>query len=197
LARFLDHRAFKLLMLPTKSGLRVLGPAAQPILKAIGRVVGTEVLTDAVAFFQAFAGMEDGFRDRADEVVALIRAAETSFVVVATPRHDTIGEAVWFAQQLVEQGVRAGAVIVNRTQPAFAADATAAARAAVGNDDLVALWTNVAELRTLRERERDLIAPLADVVGDNSIATLPLLDRDVHDLAGLQAIAGHLFDPSE
>jgi hypothetical protein len=24
-----------------------------------------------------------------------------------------------------------------------------------------------------------------------------LLDRDVHDLAGLQAIAGHLFDPSE
>ena len=177
LARFLDHRAFKLLMLPTKSGLKVLGSAAQPILKAIGRVVGSDVLADAVAFFQAFAGMETGFRDRADEVVALIQAAETSFVVVATPRHDTIDEAVWFAQQLVEQGVGVGAAIVNRTQPAFgvgtAVDATAAARAAVGNDDLVALWTNVAELRTLRERERDVIAPLADVVGDDVIATCP------------------------
>ncbi len=198
LARFLDHRAFKLLMLPTKSGLKVLGSAAQPILKAIGRVVGSDVLADAVAFFQAFSGMETGFRDRADEVVALIRAAETSFVVVATPRHDTIGEAVWFAEQLVEQGVGVGAAIVNRTQPAFgegsAADAVAAAKAAVGNDDLVALWTNVAELRTLREREREVISPLADVVGADVVATLPLLDRDVHDLAGLQTIAGHLFD---
>ncbi len=200
LARFLDHRAFKLLMLPTKSGLKVLGSAAQPILKAIGRVVGSDVLADAVAFFQAFSGMESGFRDRADEVVALIRAPETSFVVVASPRHDTIGEAVWFAEQLVDQGVGVGAAIVNRTQPAFgdgsAADATAAATAAAGNDDLVALWTNVAELRTLREREREVISPLAEVVGGDVVATLPLLDRDVHDLAGLQTIAGHLFDPA-
>jgi anion-transporting ArsA/GET3 family ATPase len=199
LARFLDHRAFKLLMLPTKSGLKVLGSAAQPILKAIGRVVGSDVLADAVAFFQAFSGMETGFRDRADEVVALIRAPETSFIVVASPRHDTIGEAVWFAEQLVDQGVGVGAAIINRTQPAFgdgsAAEAFAAARAAAGNDDLVALWTNVAELRTLREREREVISPLADVVGEDRVATLPLLDRDVHDLAGLQTIAGHLFDP--
>ena len=199
LARFLDHRAFKLLMLPTRSGLKVLGSTAQPILKAIGRVVGSDVLADAVAFFQAFAGMETGFRDRADEVVALIRAPETSFVVVASPRHDTIGEAVWFAEQLVDQGVGVSAAIVNRTQPAFgdgsAAEANAAAAAAAGNDELVALWMNVAELRTLREREREVIAPLAAVVGEDVVATLPLLDRDVHDLAGLQTIAGHLFNP--
>ena len=47
LSRFLDHRVFKLLMLPTKSGLKVFGSAAQPILKAIGRVVGSDVLADA------------------------------------------------------------------------------------------------------------------------------------------------------
>jgi anion-transporting ArsA/GET3 family ATPase len=200
LARFLDHRAFKLLMLPTKGGLRVLGTAAQPILKAIGRVVGSDVLADAVAFFQAFAGMETGFRERADEVVALIRAPETTFVVVASPRHDTIGEAVWFAEQLVEQGVGVGSAIINRTQPAFgdgtAADATAAAEAAQsagGQSVLVALWRNVAELRTLRERELDVMAPLAAIAGDEAVATLPLLDSDVHDLAGLRTIADHLF----
>ena len=132
LARFLDHRSFKLLMLPTKSGLKVLGPAAQPILKAIGRIVGSDVLADSVAFFQAFAGMETGFRERADEVVALIRAPETSFVVVASPRHDTIDEAVWFAEQLVAQGVGVSAAIVNRSHPAFgvgsAAEATSVGR---------------------------------------------------------------------
>jgi hypothetical protein len=68
LARFLDHRAFRLLMLPTRGGLKVIGTATQPILKAIGKVVGSDVLSDSVAFFQAFAGMETGFRERATDV---------------------------------------------------------------------------------------------------------------------------------
>jgi anion-transporting ArsA/GET3 family ATPase len=176
--------------------LKVLGTAAQPILKAIGRVVGSDVLADAVAFFQAFAGMESGFRDRADEVMALIRAPETVFVVVATPRHDTIDEAVWFAQQLVDQGVGVGAAIINRTQPAFGSGTAAHARDAADaadDADLAALWRNVAELRTLRESERLVIGPLAGIVGPDVVAHLPLLDSDVHDLVGLRTIAGHLF----
>ena len=185
-------------MLPTKGGLRVLGAAAQPILKAIGRVVGSDVLADAVAFFQAFAGMESGFRDRADEVVALIRAPETSFVIVASPRHDTITEAVWFAEQLVDQQVDVSAAIINRTQPAFgqgtAADARAAAKAATG--ELAVLWGNVADLRTLREAEHEVISPLGDAVGHDRVTLLPLLDSDVHDLDGLHTIADHLFDRS-
>ncbi len=200
LARFLDHRVFKLVMLPTRGGLKVIGTAAQPILKAIGRVVGSDVLADAVAFFQAFAGMETGFRERADEVVALIRASETSFVVVAAPRHDSIAEAVWFGEQLVEQGVGVSAAIVNRMHPQFGSgtseEAAVAASAALGSGDevLARLWTNVAELRELREREVDVVAPLTAVAGEDHTATLPLLDRDVHDLAGLWTIADHLFE---
>jgi anion-transporting ArsA/GET3 family ATPase len=200
LARFLDHRLFRLLMLPTRGGLRVIGTATQPVLKAIGKVVGSDVLADSVAFFQAFAGMETGFRERADDVVALIRAPETSFVVVAAPRHDTIDEAVWFATQLREQGVAVSAAIVNRTHPEFgvgtaaeAGDAAAGARAN-GDDTLAVLWDNVAALRTMRDLELAVIAPLADVVGAERLVVLPLLDGDVHDLDGLLVIAGHLFD---
>jgi anion-transporting ArsA/GET3 family ATPase len=199
LARFLDHRLFKLLMLPTRSGLKVLGTAAQPVLRAIGRVVGSDVLADTVAFFQAFAGMESGFRQRANEVVELIRAPETAFVIVASPRHDTIDEAVWFGGQLVGQGVAVSAAIVNRTHPEFgegsAVDARDAADAASERDrpDLAALWSNVAELRTIRERELAVVAPLLEIVGSERLATMPLLDSDVHDLDSLRLIAGHLF----
>jgi anion-transporting ArsA/GET3 family ATPase len=199
LARFLDHRLFKLLMLPTRSGLKVLGTAAQPVLRAIGRVVGSDVLADTVAFFQAFAGMESGFRQRATEVVELIRAPETAFVIVASPRHDTIDEAVWFGGQLVGQGVAVSAAIVNRTHPEFgdgsALDARDAADAATERDrpDLAALWSNVAELRTIRERELAVVAPLLEIVGSERLATMPLLDSDVHDLDSLRLIAGHLF----
>lgn len=200
LARFLDHRLFKLLMLPTRGGLRVIGTATQPVVRAIGKVVGSEVLADSVAFFQAFAGMESGFRERADEVVALIRAPATSFVVVASPRQDTITEAVWFAGQLVDQGVGVTAVIVNRAHPEFgagtAADADRRAEACSGDDDadVCVLWRNVGHLRRLREAETQALQVLTDTVGASDVAVLPLLDTDVHDLEGLWEIVGHLFD---
>jgi len=200
LARFLDHRLFRLLMLPTRGGLKVIGTATQPVLKAIGKVVGSDVLADSVAFFQAFAGMETGFRERADDVVRLIRAPETSFVVVAAPRHDTIDEAVWFAKQLDEQGVGVTTAIVNRTHPEFGDGSTAEAAGAAdearatGLELLGVLWENVATLRSMRDLELDVIAPLADIVGGERLVVLPLLDGDVHDLDGLWMIAAHLFD---
>ena len=84
LSRFLDHPVFKLMMLPARRGLKVLNLASQPLLRAIGKVVGGEVLADAVAFFQAFAGMETGFRDRADEVMRLLSSPVTRFVLIAS-----------------------------------------------------------------------------------------------------------------
>ena len=91
LARFLNHRVSKLLMMPTRTGFRVLSAATQPVLRAIGRVVGSEVLTDAVAFFQAFAGMDVGFRERAEAVTALLHASSTRFVLVTSPKREPGG----------------------------------------------------------------------------------------------------------
>ena len=96
LSRFLDHRLFKLLMLPARSGLKVIGTATQPILRAIGRVVGSDVLADSVAFFQAFAGMETGFRERADEVIALDQGSRDLVRRrgLSPSRHDRRGRVV-------------------------------------------------------------------------------------------------------
>ena len=191
LSRFLDHKIFRLAMLPTRSGLKVFGAAAQPIFKAIGKVVGSDVLTDSLAFFQAFSGMETGFRERADDVVALLRAEETKFVVVASPRHDTITEAVWFTRQLQDQGIALGGAIVNRLVPDFGS-----APADPGDDAssaLAALVANVVELHAIRDAELAALQPLLDLAGDAPVALLPLLDRDVHDLEALDRIGSDLF----
>jgi anion-transporting ArsA/GET3 family ATPase len=97
LARFLDHPLFRLLMLPTRRGMKVLNVAAQPVLRTIGKVIGGDVLADAIAFFQAFEGMETGFRRRADDVMALLRSDVTRYVLVASPQRDTVEEARYFA----------------------------------------------------------------------------------------------------
>lgn len=195
LSRFLDHRVFKLAMLPTRGGLKIVGTAAQPVLKAIGKIVGSDVLSDSLAFFQSFAGMESGFRERADEVVALLRAEHTSFIVVASPKRDTIAEAVWFAQQLDDQDVGVAAAIVNRVQPEFpAADRSSSASEPAGDDVLAALRRNAAQLAAIREAEVAALKPLVDLVEPCPVALLPLLPADVHDLDGLRDVAAHLFD---
>jgi anion-transporting ArsA/GET3 family ATPase len=203
LARFLDHKAFKLMMVPTRTGFRVLSAATQPIMRAIGRVVGSDVLADAVAFFQAFAGMDVGFRERAEEVTALLHDDETKFLIVSSPQHDTIAEAAWFADQIAAQGFTVAATVVNRLHPRFGdgsvADASRRADAARGRDDhdLAALWDNLADLRTVAEAERRELGPLVERVGADAIVEVPLLPSDVHDVAALTHLGAHLFLASD
>ncbi len=199
LTRFLDHKAFKLLMLPTRTGLKVLSAATQPLVRAIGRVVGSEVLADTIAFFQSFSGMESGFRDRAEAVGLLLRESSTKFVLVASPQHDTVAEAVWFAKQLVANEFVVSAAVINRVQPHFGDGtvADAASRSATatgrGDHDVAALWNNLAELRTLADAHRAELAPLRSAIGAELVVEVPQLATDVHDLDALEAIARHLF----
>lgn len=183
LARFLDHPVFKLMMMPTRRGLRVLSIAAQPLLRSIGKVIGSEVLADALAFFQAFDGMETGFRNRADEVIELLHGETTRFVLVASPRVDTIDEARFFADRLEEKDLVVGAIIVNRATPDFGEPAGRRPRRVAE----AALYDNQAQLHALATSEHSQITPL---VGDSGRQPtwVPLLPGDVHDLAALDKI---------
>ncbi len=190
LTRFLDHRVYRALTAPSKLGLRVLGTATQLMLKPIAKVVGGEVIADVMGFFQAFDGMEAGFRDRAQTVLGLLRDASTRYVLVASPRHDAIAEAGFFADRLADAGLVVSAVIVNRLHPWFGPPPDS-----VGPLDADAR-VNMAELHQVATRERAAVAPLLDDVGPAIHAEVPLLAGDVHDLAGLTEIEGHLFAPA-
>jgi hypothetical protein len=52
LARFLDHRLFRLMMLPARGGMRVVNRATQPLMRAIGKVVGSAQLRERGALLQ-------------------------------------------------------------------------------------------------------------------------------------------------
>ncbi len=198
LTRFINHRLFRLMMLPARGGMKVLNVAAQPVLRAIGKVVGGDVLADAITFFQAFEGMEAGFRDRAESVAELLHSPVTKYVLVASPRHDTVAEARFFAGRLAETGVAVAAVVINRLQPRFgdesADEARRQAEKHLGDDpDLAAMWQNLAELRSLSDAEEEVIAPLVSSVDAESVHRVPLLREDVHSEDGLREVAGHLF----
>jgi anion-transporting ArsA/GET3 family ATPase len=119
LAHFLDHRLYKVLLSPSKGIGRAVNVATQAVMRQIAKVVGAEVISDALAFFKAFEGMEEGFKERAQEVDRLLRRPTTSFLLVASPKADTVAEAGYFADQLAAKGIAVRGLIVNRTQPAF------------------------------------------------------------------------------
>jgi anion-transporting ArsA/GET3 family ATPase len=193
LSRFLDHPLFRLMMVPARRGLKVLNVAAQPVLRTIGKVVGGEVLADAIAFFQAFEGMETGFRTRADEVSALLRAPTTRYVLVASPKLDTVDEARYFAGRLRQSALSVGALVVNRCTPVF--DTPVSRRPSRPRPAEAALWDNLDELRATADAELSYLAPLLADTGRAPVAWVPLLDRDVHDLAALDRIRDLLFRP--
>ena len=119
LTSFLDNRVFRLLVVPTRAYLRAVSIATQTLLRTIAKVVGSEVVGDAIAFFSAFEGMEEGFRKRADAVLQLLADDRTAFVVVTSPRPDAVEEAAFFADRLAEAGIGVDALVVNRLHPRF------------------------------------------------------------------------------
>jgi anion-transporting ArsA/GET3 family ATPase len=191
LARFLDHPVFKLLMMPARRGLGVFNAMAQPVLRSIGKVVGGDVLADAIAFFQAFDGMEAGFRDRAGSVMALLHSDASKYVLVASPKRDTVEEAQYFAGRLHDASLQVSALIVNRSTPVFSVVPRKSARRKVD----AALWANLDQLGALAAAERDQLAPLVSDVDGANVAWVPLLADDVHDLDALERVRALLFSP--
>jgi anion-transporting ArsA/GET3 family ATPase len=187
LTRFIDHPLFKLMMLPTRRGLKVLSVATQPVMRMISRVVGGEVVADAMAFFQAFSGMETGFRQRADEVLGLLRSDATRFVLVASPRSDTVEEARFFAGRLRASNLAVGALVVNRSTPVFGVPPSRRPRGDAG-----VLYDNLVELLAMAAAERQHLAALTEDTGAEA-TWVPLLASDVHDTEGLAAIRTLLF----
>ena len=191
LTRFLENRLFRALMVPTRIGLRAVSVATTALLRTIAKVAGAEIVQDAVAFFQAFEGMEEGFRVRAEHMRRLLARRTTAFVLVTSPRADTVDEAGWFADKLNESGLAVEGLVVNRVHPAF--DTTAALPDAPPGSALEALIDNLRGYQAVNHREESAFAELATQVAPSPVARVPLLDVDVHDVAGLGVVADHVF----
>jgi anion-transporting ArsA/GET3 family ATPase len=202
LTRLLDNRVFRMLMVPTRGVVRVGSVAAQAFLRTISRVVGTEAVDDVIAFFRAFEGMEEGFRDRAAQVTQLLAADDTAFVLVTSPRRDAVEEAEYFASRLAESQFGVDALVVNRVHERYCdADPDALrdrareleSRRGDASSRLAAHFANLADLEEVAVRERHALAGLEERIGDASVVHVPELGHDVHDFAALRAVGAHLM----
>ncbi len=92
LARFLDGRFIRMLLVPAKVGSRGYAKVMQVglglVTNTMTKLLGTQLLTDVQTFVAAMDTMFGGLRQRADATAKLLRAPGTVFVVVASPEPD-------------------------------------------------------------------------------------------------------------
>ncbi len=125
LTSFLEGRALRTLVRPTGLGMRVLGRGASPLLAALRRVTGVDLLSDLSTFFGLLGDMTDEFSARAGQVERMLRAPTTTFLLVTAAHAPAIDEAIWFRRTLQAGGMPFGGVIINRFHHDMLGDADA------------------------------------------------------------------------
>ncbi|GAB2741222.1 ArsA family ATPase [Salinifilum aidingensis] len=203
LSAALDGRVIRMLSSPARAsgkGLRKLvGTSFGMFTKAISTIVGSQMLTDASAFVQAFDSTFGGFRERAEHTYRLLRSPGTAFVVVAAPEADALREASYFVERLSGERMPLVGMIANRTHPVHADLSDTRARAAAeelertGSAPLATAVLRVhADRVALAEREKRLLGRFTRAHPEVPLIGVPALPADVHDLPGLREIGRRL-----
>jgi len=204
LTAFFEGRALQTLLRGGGAGLRLLGRGTGLVLGLLRRVTGTELLSDLSDFFRLLGGLLGGFRERAEQVEALLRAPGTRFLLVTSPEREPIEEAIFFQRRLRAARMTLGGAIVNRVHAdelgdEDPADLPALLAAEAGLSPALAhrVAAVFADEHALARRDAANVAALAQRLGASvPLLQVPLLDGDVHDAAGLVRLEAELFgDP--
>lgn len=184
---FLDSGALRIALKPwfdAEGKLKVtskLGILGRNVEGFFDRMVGLELLRDMAEFFQAFAPLYGGFRERALQVQDLLRSPQTQFVLVSGPGSGRVADTLFFARRLTEAGYHLGPIVVNRVHPELppVRDTARAGRRLL-------TW--------LGQRDHEGVAELRDLVGDSHpVVEIPLMPDEPTDLKSLHAL-GKMFE---
>jgi anion-transporting ArsA/GET3 family ATPase len=181
--------------------------AAKPFYQVADRILGSAFLKDIGEFFLLFQSMYEGFVERATAVAALLHKPETTFVVVSTLDASPVAEAEFLLAELATRKLHRGALVLNRTLPAWLGDATMLALADRISNGTAKLASKVPDpvhrrvietaaasaLRTGRlmaheDAQRSRIADAPAV-----LVNLPEDSGDVTDVDGLSRLAARLW----
>jgi anion-transporting ArsA/GET3 family ATPase len=212
MADFFSSRLLRWLLVPYRS--RLLNAASRPFYQIADRALGSAFLSDVAEFFILFQSMYGGFVTRARAVEQVLEDRRTSFVVVTTLEAAPAQEARRFVEVLAAKRLHLGAVVLNRVlptglleggareaarelraRPQELADTLAALEASPGSPALIAsvleeLGESFRNFAVVAKREAEQRAELG--VDPALVTTVPSLDTDIFDLAGLARLGQEL-----
>jgi anion-transporting ArsA/GET3 family ATPase len=196
---FLEGRALQVFLGPSGLTARMFGRGTALVFSIFARVTGVDMLGELSRFFRSLTGVIDGFGERTRDVQALLRAPQTTFLVVTSPEAEPAQEAGFLLQRLADREMPVGELIVNRVHTHglrghTVADVAELLEPKLGERLANRVAANLADFDALAMRDRATIARLAASWGEHDPIVVAHLDEDVQDLLGLAHIAEQLFD---
>ncbi|HUF33236.1 MAG TPA: hypothetical protein VMN58_08535, partial [Acidimicrobiales bacterium] len=213
MADFFSSRLLRWLIAPYRS--RIVNFASKPFYQVADRILGSAFLQDIAEFFILFQSLYDGFVERAHAVERVLADRRTTFVVVSTLEAAPVREAEFFIEALAAKQYHLGALVLNKVLPSYLLDADATRTAeALTNDPagiaarlpdelgeegqrsrvLAEVGESFLNFQVVARREAEQRNELATV--PDAVASVPYLDTDIVDLAGLAAVGERLWTPS-
>src|SRR3984885_2116080 len=196
---FLEGRALQVFLAPGGLTARLFGRGTALVFSIFARVTGVDMLGELSRFFRSLTGVIDGFGERTRGVSALLRAPQTTFLIVTSPEVEAAREAGFLADRLASAGMAVGELIVKRAHTSSlnglsATDVSVLLSPALGERLAARVAGNLADFDGLARRDQETIARLAQTVGERRPIVIPHLDEDVQDLLGLARVAEYLFN---
>ena len=192
---FLGNDATRWLLTPAllagKIGLQLFNFGSNFVLKSISKIAGIETLQGIATLLTEMREMNEGFRQRAAEVGALLQDEQTSFVLVTAASSERVEETVRFYQQLRSSQMNVQTLVVNRVEEP---------PAAIRPEDLEVLEPSLRELckathremQLSAEQDQQIIERLTQACSPCSVLVVTRFEDDVHDLSRLALIASQL-----
>ena len=213
MADFFSSRLLRWLIAPARSGL--LNMASKPFTQIADRILGTEFLGDIAEFFISLQSMYGGFVERANAVARLMADDRTSFLVVSSSEAVPLREAEFFAAELAKRDLDLGGVVLNKVLPTSLTDPAATAAARDLEEQTPALAGELSEqLATDEATIARVLTTVVESFNDFAVVahreasardrlptqgapllTVPRMESDIADLAGLFELGQYLLEP--
>ena len=202
LARFLDGRMLRMLMMPARAGGRsmfnLVTASFGVFARAVQKILGGQLLADLSSFVSGLDTTFGGFRQRAERTYRILQAPETAFLVLAAPEPDAVREAGYFAGRLRRDRMPLAGLILNRTHRLSTTgidteQALAAADALEGGHQATADTLRIhAALASQVAREARVAERFTRAYPEVPVAAVAAQPADVHDVDGLRDIGAAL-----
>lgn len=185
---FLDSGAISIALKPwfdREGRLRAtshLGFLGRGVERFFDHVIGLGLLRDMAEFFQAFAPLFVGFRERAEKVSDLLRDERTRFVLVTRPDEERVPETLFFARRLVAAGHHLGPLVLNMVHPPPPTDDEMSRAGAPLREGLELF-------RWIAERDQRGIEVFRELMpSPHAVVELPSLETEPTDLRSLDLL---------
>ncbi len=209
---FLDRRIVKWFVRPYFSAgwsaLRAMNRTAGFLLRRLEQATGISALAEISDFFSSMSGLFENFQPRVERAYGVLRGKGTAFVLVTGPEEQVLGDAEYMSSKMAELEMPLKGVVLNRVHREYRPprrgemgpeDVERVEEAIVralgrGAPEASELAENFADYQALARGESLRLEQFrVGLPRGIPVASVPNFARDVHDLASLAAMHGHLF----